>query len=138
MLKASCLPPFLKTYQSFQEVLADRQLAALGDAYVNFAFSLALSGRKGKPEGKKVKGSILAEALRKAELRKMLPSRIDKHALSDAAEALVVYAWLNNLLTLKESVQILEDSIDLQNGFAMLLVRAKELVRLSRLFEVPH
>ena len=85
-----------------------------------------------------MKGSILAEALRKAELRKMLPSRIDKHALSDAAEALVVYAWLNNLLTLKESVQILEDSIDLQNGFAMLLVRAKELVRLSRLFEVPH
>ncbi len=42
---------FLKTCGSIQEVLTDRHLAALEDAYVNFIYSLALSGRKGKPEG---------------------------------------------------------------------------------------
>jgi hypothetical protein len=85
-----------------------------------------------------VKGSTLTEALRKAELRKMLPPRTDKHALGDAAEALVVYAWPNDPLTLEENVQIPGDTGDLQNGFTMLLNRAKELIRLSRLFEVPH
>jgi hypothetical protein len=54
-----------------------------------------------------VKGTALSEALRKAGLREHLPSRIDKHVLSDAAEALVVYAWLHDLLTLEDSVEIL-------------------------------
>lgn len=138
MPKYSRPSSFLKAYQSLQEVLADRQLAALGDAYVNFVYSLALSGRKGKPEGKKVKGSTPAEALREAELRRVLPSRIDQHVISDAAEALVVYACPNDPLTLEENVQIPGDTGDLQNGFTMLLNRAKELIRLSRLFEVPH
>jgi len=53
-----------------------------------------------------VKGSTLAEALREAELRRVLSSRIDKHVTNDAAEALAIYAWLNKLLTLEESVAI--------------------------------
>ena len=134
-----CGPPqFLKAYRRLSEVLADRQLARLGDAYVNFVYSLALSDRKNQPEGKKVKGSTLAEALRKAELREMLPSRIDKHVLSDAGEALIVYAWLHKLLTLDESVQTLVDNDSLQDGLEQLLRKAKERTMNSKPFEVPR
>ena len=121
---------FLKNYTSLAQVLTDKPLAALGDAYVNFAYSLALSKRTGKPRGKKVKGAPLAEAVRKAGLRQSLPTRIDKHIISDAAEALLVYAWLNNFITLEESVAVLEKTDDLEDGLTRLLLIAKEKVRL--------
>jgi hypothetical protein len=93
---------------SLAEVLADRDLALLGDAYVNFAHSLALSNRRRKPLGVRVKGSVLAEALRKAGLRDRLGSGMSRaHALADATEAMIVYAWLNGRLTLDESVAIM-------------------------------
>jgi hypothetical protein len=121
---------FLKNYTSLSQVLTDKPLAALGDAYVNFVYSLALSKRTGKPKGKKVKGAPLAEAVRKAGLRQSLPTRIDKHIISDAAEALLVYAWLNNFITLEESVEVLEKTDDLEDGLTRLLLIAKEKVRL--------
>jgi len=126
----------LKTYNNLSEVLADRELASLGDAYINWVYSLALSERKGKPDGAKVKGTALAEALRKAGLRTLLPSRIDKHVLSDAAEALLVYAWLQNLLSQDDSVNTLFANENLINGLTQLLLKAKEQVRLSGLFQV--
>jgi len=58
-----------------------------------------------------VKGSTLAEVQREAELRRVSSSRIDKHVISD-------YAWLNKLLTLEESVEILGKTDDMQKGFA--------------------
>jgi len=121
---------FLQDYKTLSQVLTDKPLAALGDAYVNFVYSLALSRKAGKPRGKKVKGTPLAEAIREAGLRRSLPSRIDKHVLSDAAEALLVYAWLNDFITLEESVDALENSDDLGKGFAELLLRAKEKIKL--------
>jgi len=129
---------FLKSYNNLSEVLADRDLAALGDAYINWVYSLALSERKGKPEGKKVNGNTLAEALRKAGLRTLLPSRIEKHVLSDAAEALLVYAWLQNMLSLEDSVNTLRAYESLENGLTQLLLKAKEQIRLSGLFQVLH
>ena len=121
---------FLKSYTSLSQVLTDKPLAALGDAYVNFVYSLALSKRIGKPKGKKMKGAPLADAVRKAGLRESLPTRIDKHAISDAAEALLVYAWLNNIITLEESVEVLEKTGDLENGLTQLLLKAKEKIKL--------
>jgi len=121
---------FLKNHNSLSQVLTDKPLAALGDSYVNFVYSLALSKKTEKPMGKKVKGAPLAEAVRKAGLRQFLPTRIDKHTISDAAEALLVYAWLNNLITLEESVEVLDDTNDLEDGLTRLLLIAKEKVRL--------
>jgi len=121
---------FLKNYSSLSQILTDKKLAALGDAYVNFIYSLALSKKRGRPYGKKVKGAPLAEAVRKAGLRKLLPSRIDKHALSDAAEALLVYGWLNEASTLEESVKILEKSDDLKAGLVQLLTKTAAKIKL--------
>lgn len=63
----------IKDYTSLPQILANRKLASIGDAYINFVYSLALSQRKGKPSGVKVKGTALSEALRKAGLREHLP-----------------------------------------------------------------
>ena len=121
---------FLKKYSSLSQILIDKPLAALGDAYVNFVYSLAMSKKLGKPYGKKVKGAPLAEAVRKAGLRKFLPPRIDKHALSDAAEALLVYGWLNEASTLEESVKILEKSENLETGLVQLLTKNAAKIKL--------
>jgi hypothetical protein len=131
-------PEFLKNHENLTQVLTDRQLASLGDAYVNLIYSLALSRKTGKPCGTKVKGTALAEALRKAGLRTLLPSRMDKHSLSNAAEALTVYAWLHNLLTLDESVKTIVETGNLENGLTQLLLKAKEEIKLSGLFPVPY
>jgi hypothetical protein len=119
---------FTWTRESLKEVLTDHGLASLGDSYVNFVYSLVLSNRKREPEGTKVKGSILAEALRRAGLREQLPSRMSRHALADAAEALMAYAWLSDRLTLNECVRTLGKTDNPVDGFTCVLVAAKEKI----------
>jgi hypothetical protein len=110
-------------------VLADHKLASLGDAFINLVYSLALSNKKGQPSGAKVKGRALAEALRKAGLRKYMPSRITRHMLADAAEALAVYAWLHHYVTLEESTEKLEKTEDLVEGLSQLLLTIKDRIK---------
>jgi hypothetical protein len=121
---------FVKAYNRLTEVLTDQRLAALGDAFVNFAYSLALSQKKGQPSGAKVKGATLAEAFRKAGLREYMPSRVSSHMLADAAEALFVYAWLQKHMTLEEFVAVLCQSEDAASGFAELLSTIKDRIKL--------
>jgi hypothetical protein len=121
----------LKPCRSLSEVLTDRGLASLGDSFVNFAYSLALSGRMRKPLGVKVKGAILAQALRNAGLREYLPSRMTTHALADAAEAMLVYAWLQDLCTLEETIKIIAENEDPVKGLTQLLVTLKKRITFS-------
>ena len=116
---------FLQQHQSLCEVLMDHKLAKLGDAYVNFLYSLAISKKLGEPTGIKVKGRLLADAFRKADLRKLLPSRVDRHKQADAAEALIVYAWILDLVTMNEGLKILENQEDSIEAFSNLLLTAK-------------
>jgi len=62
---------------------------------------------------------------------------MDRHDLSDAAEALLAYAWLHNLLTLEDSVEALVQAETLETGLAELLLKAKEKIKVSGLFPVP-
>jgi len=110
--------------------MTDHNLASLGDTYINFVYSLAISNRTGKPSGTKVKGTVLAEALKKTGLREHLPSRMTRHRLADAAEALIVYAWLNNYIKLDESVAIIEKNKDPANGLSQLLMTIKDRIKL--------
>ena len=116
---------FIQKYESLSEVLMDQKLAKLGDAYVNFLYSLALSKKKGEPAGTKVKSRLLADAFKKAGLRKFLPSRINRHKQADAAEALIVYAWMRGSVTMEEGLKILEQSEDEIEAFSFLLLTAK-------------
>ena len=120
---------FLRTHRNLTEVLTDHKLASLGDAFINFVYSLALSNKKGEPSGAKVRGRALAEALKKAGLREHLPSRISRHVLADAVEALVVYAWLHHYVTLEETMETLEKTEDLVEGLSQLLRTISDRIR---------
>ena len=69
---------------TLEEVLLDKSLASLGDAFVNFVYSFALSEKTGKPIGVKVQSRILAEAIKNSGLREYLPSRTDRHSQGNA------------------------------------------------------
>jgi hypothetical protein len=116
---------FIPKFKSLSDVLMNQKLASLGDAYVNFLYSLALSKKRGEPTGTKVKGRLLADAFRKAGLRSLLPSRINRHQQADAAEALIVYAWMHGSVTMEEGLEILEQGEDEIEAFKFLLLTAK-------------
>jgi len=92
---------------SIRQVMQDRRLASLGDAYVNFIFSLALTKIKGNPEGVKVSDRILADAFKLANLRKFLGTRVNRKDLANAAEALLFEVYQRGLISLDESVQLI-------------------------------
>jgi hypothetical protein len=73
-----------------------------------------------------VSSSILARALKRAKLRGFLPKRVDRHTLGDAAEALIVYAWIRRAISIEESVITLLSSKDTTEAFAALLCQTKE------------
>lgn len=116
---------FIPQHENLSEVLTDHKLAKLGDAYVNFLYSLAISKKTGEPAGIKVKGRLLADAFKKAGLRKFLPSRMDRHKQADAAEALIVYAWIHSSMTMEEGLEILEQIENSLEAFSCLLLTAK-------------
>ncbi|MBX5326697.1 MAG: ribonuclease III family protein [Candidatus Bathyarchaeia archaeon] len=121
---------FMRDYGSLKEILTDHKLASLGDAYVNLIYSIALSKKKNEPTSTKVSSQILSQALKKAKLREFLPKRMDRHALADSAEALIVYAWIKNAISLEESVTALTFSDDVVKSFTSLLLLAKERLKL--------
>lgn len=78
--------------------------------------------------GVRVKGTALAEALRRAGLRDCLGSGMTRHALADASEALLVYAWLNGHVTMDECVAVVGKAVDAVEGLSTLLVNVKKRV----------
>jgi hypothetical protein len=113
--------PTLRTYNGLEELLLDKDLAALGDSYVNFVYSLAISQKNGRPTGAKVNNQVLASAVQKSGLRKFLPHRVDKHARGNAAEALLVFAWLQDMQEFEDCIKVLNKEQDLTQAFAILL-----------------
>jgi hypothetical protein len=121
---------FVPKHKTLHQVLLDHKLAALGDAYVNFLFSLAESEKNVEPVGARVDNNILAAALRKAGLRDLLPSRTSRHQLADAAEALIIYAWIRKVTTIEEAVNVLKLSQDASEAFCSIIITAKEKLKL--------
>jgi len=113
--------PTLKSYSSLQELLLDKDLASLGDSYVNFVYSLAMSQKQGRPTGAKVNNRILSEAVEKSGLRKLLPHRVDKQARGNAAESLLIFAWFQDIQELNDCVKVLSKEEDATEAFATLL-----------------
>jgi hypothetical protein len=116
---------FAPTYKTLQEILDDGNLAALGDAYINLVYSLYLSMKTGTPTGTKTNNRILSNALRQAGLRNFMASRVDRHKQADAAEALLVYCWLQGLTTISRDVRTLVRCKSVDEGFSSLLSDAK-------------
>ncbi|HDI00978.1 MAG TPA: hypothetical protein ENF78_00890 [Candidatus Bathyarchaeota archaeon] len=106
--------------RSLRDIMLDKGLAALGDALVNFAYSVALSLASGKPMGSRLDNKLLWEALRASGLRDKAPRRMSRHELADAAEALLAYGWLSGLLGFWNIVEALQGQ-DLVSSLSELL-----------------
>ncbi len=122
--------PTLKSYASLGELLLDKDLAGLGDSYVNFVYSLAMSKKCGHPVGAKVNNEVLAKAVETSGLRKLLPHRVDRHTRGNAAEALLVFAWLQDMLEIDECIKVLSKR-DPAEAFASLLRRILDKLGVS-------
>lgn len=115
--------------ETIQRTMRDKQLASLGDAFVNFVYSLALTKIKGSPQGVKVSDRILSEALRLADLRDYLGSRLARKDLANAAESLLVEAYRRRLISIDESVEVLtQNPDDATSGLSNLLKLAAERI----------
>jgi hypothetical protein len=112
---------FAREYETLQEIAMDEDLANLGDAYTNLVYSIYISQRENKPRGAKISSLILSKALRRVGLRKLMPSRMDRHKQGDAVEALLVYVWLLGLTTITEDVDMLAKHDDVVEAFSFLL-----------------
>jgi Ribonuclease III len=93
--------------ETLQRIMRDKQLASLGDAFVNFVYSLALTKIDGHPEATKVSDRILSDAFRLAGLREHMRTRVSRKDLANAAESLLVEAYRRQLISIDESVQVL-------------------------------
>jgi len=111
----------LRKYDNLKDLLLDKDLASLGDSYVNFVYSLAMSQKLKHPVGAKVDNQTLAEAVNKSGLRRFLPHRVNRHLRGNAAEALLVYAWLKDLLGFEDCTKVLSKEGDVAEAFAILL-----------------
>jgi len=119
--------------ETLRQVMRNKQLASLGDAFVNFVYSLALTqANGGKPQSVKVSDRILADAFKLSGLRKYLGTRISKKDLANASESLLVDAYQKKLITIEESVRILsEDPNGLQAGLSQLMKLTAERIARS-------
>ncbi len=104
----------IKKFSNVKEVLIDKNLAKLGDPFVNFLYSLAKSSALGKFDGWKVPDKVLAQALRDADMRFFISHRASEHQLGDSVEALLVHEWLFQRISIEELITIL--STHLQAG----------------------
>jgi len=104
-----------------KKILADKGLARLGDAYVNFIYSLALTDIEGEPTGAKVSDRILAEAAKISGLKGLLPKRTRRNDVANAVEALLAYTWQNKLITAEEGEDILKMNACSQDSFVNLI-----------------
>ncbi|RMF89145.1 MAG: hypothetical protein D6733_06940 [Methanobacteriota archaeon] len=114
------------------------ELSKIGDPFVNFLYSLALSKAFMRPLGRKVSNFILAEAVVRSGLRDRLGSRLRRGDLGDIAEGLIFMAWAQGKMDIGEAVEILagplsteEDRLRLREesvkGFEKLLRHVAEL-----------
>ena len=114
--------------RTLRDVMLDKDLAALGDALVNFAYSLALSLQRGRPTGGRLDNRLLWEALKAAGLREEAPKRMSRHELADAAEALLAYGWLTGLIGFWDLVEALREP-DMATRLPALLKSVAERLR---------
>lgn len=108
------------------KVFLDKSLARLGDALINFLYSLALTQKGGEPLGVKVSNQILSEAVRGSGLRESLPSRLTRHEIGGAAEALILYAIAQRRITVEECLSLLRGEGGAVDAFTSLLTLIKE------------
>ena len=104
----------VRKFSNLREILVNKDLAKLGDPFVNFVYSLAKSCVLGTYSGWKIPDKVLAQSLRDANLRSLVSLKASNHDLGDAVEALIVHEWLFQKISIEEITNILCNQ--LKNG----------------------
>jgi len=115
----------------------DKGLAKIGDSIVNLTYSVAKSivlTRNSKNDksirtGVKVSKTILANAIREADMKEFSKSRADAHDIADTAEALIAYIWLIKKMRIEDIINFLVDSLS-----GNLTVRHEEIQNATKAF----
>ncbi|MCY3411299.1 MAG: hypothetical protein INQ03_06640 [Candidatus Heimdallarchaeota archaeon] len=94
-------------------VLQSRDLAQLGDFLINFIYSTVRVGIKGVSGGVHVWDYSLRLAMEETGLRSHLGQRTKPDKVSDAAEALIAYAFYTDLIALENMMVIIGDKLDI-------------------------
>jgi len=122
--------------KSPKSIGTDKGLAKIGDAIVNLAYSTAKSvflsnktTHKKIRTGTKVSQTILANALKNADMKYFAKSRASAHDLADTVEALIAYVWFNNNLILKEIIDLLVNNLS-----GDLIERSQEIESATKAF----
>ena len=104
----------VRKFSNIREILVNKNLAKLGDPFVNFVYSLAKSCVLGTYSGWKIPDKVLAQSLRDANLRQLVSLKASNHDLGDAVEALIVHEWLFQKISIEKITNILFEQ--LKNG----------------------
>ncbi|MDH5403259.1 MAG: hypothetical protein OEZ01_02495 [Candidatus Heimdallarchaeota archaeon] len=101
--------------KSLRDVLNSKKLARLGDLIGNFIYSCVRIGKKDISGSIRVWDSSLTKAMEIANLRKAIGRKVKPDEVSDAAEALLAYAYFTKVLTLDEMVEYLSDRLNTED-----------------------
>ncbi|OLS27833.1 MAG: hypothetical protein HeimC2_10290 [Candidatus Heimdallarchaeota archaeon LC_2] len=101
--------------KSLRNILKSKDLAHLGDFLVNFLYTSVKIGLYGIEGSVHVWDKSLTKAMEIANLRKELGKKTKPDKVADAGEALVAYAYFNELLQLKDMIEILDSKLDEQS-----------------------
>jgi hypothetical protein len=83
----------------------EQNFKGFGDALINFLYSLAKSKATGVWAGEKVSNHVLSQALIFSEVSN--PGGMDKHQKGDYVENFIAQAWINQVVTIEEAVDVL-------------------------------
>lgn len=97
----------IETPATIEGVVNNKKLSKLGDALMNFIYSLSISISRGVADGSKIPNLILAKAIVGCEHSDVIPRRSDKHKKGDVVEAIFAYAWLKGEIKIRESIMFL-------------------------------
>lgn len=127
------------------DAVKSKAFSKIGDSIANLIFSLSQAKYASDSRGKgnidfkgspKVSAKVLKTALARAKERTGFPIAIkgDAHAIADAVEAIIAYAWAKKLIHIENCVEILSSEINKKkpeklreeweahaNGFATIL-----------------
>ena len=106
---------FILEDKSLRNILKSKNLAQLGDFLVNFIYTSVKIGLYGIEGSIHVWDKSLTKAMELSNLRRELGKKTKPDKVADAGEALVAYAYFNELLQLKEMIDILNSKLDEQS-----------------------
>ncbi len=98
-----------------RNILKSKDLAQLGDFLVNFIYTSVKIGLYGIEGSIHVWDKSLTKAMEIANIRKELGKKTKPDKVADAGEALVAYAYFNELLSIKQMIEILDSKLNEQS-----------------------